>query len=208
VADEGHLNAFFDDLVVRMVNDPADRAAFTHLLVHCHDGLLKQIRSAIPLDYDRFISPDDVMQETFRASFEGRSAFRGRTFGEFRAWLHTIARHQAAAARDRVRAAKRGDGRRGIPWPEGDSDPAGVLLHYLARNSKSPRSVAGDNEYAGLIRHALTELDTTYRQVIELRFVEQVPHAEIGTRLGRTEDAVKMLCLRALRRLRGLLPKV
>ena len=208
VTNDNSLTPFFDDLVHRVASNSDNRAAFTHLLVHCHDGLLKQIRVGIPLDFDRQISPEDVLQETFRAALEALSAFRGQTFAEFRAWLHAIARHQASAARTRIRAAKRGGGRNTFPWPDGDSDPAGELLRYLARNSKSPRSAAGDKEYLGLVRTALAELDTAHRQVIQLRFVEQLPHAEIGARLGRTEDAIKMLCLRAVRRLRTLLPEI
>ena len=94
-----------------------------------------------------------------------------------------------------------------LPWPDGDSEVAGQILQYVARNSKSPRSVAGDNEYLALIRGALAELDSSDRQLIQLRFIEQLPHAKIGARLGRTENAIKMLCLRAIRTLRSLMPE-
>lgn len=200
------LAAFFNDLVVRAASVPPDRAAFAHLLVHCHDGLLKQIRIGIPLDYDRLISPEDVLQETFRAALEAMPRFRGRTFPEFRGWVHSIAVHQVSDARDRIRAAKRGGGRKPLPWPDGDSDPAAAILFYLARNSKSPRSVAGDREYLSMVRKALSELDATQQEVVRLRYMEQLPHAEIGARLGRTENAVKMICLRAVRKLREVLP--
>jgi DNA-directed RNA polymerase specialized sigma24 family protein len=40
------------------------------------------------------------------------------------------------------------------------------------------------------------------QQVILGRFVEDQPHAVLAERLGRSEAAVRMLYLRALRRLR------
>jgi RNA polymerase sigma-70 factor (ECF subfamily) len=49
---------------------------------------------------------------------------------------------------------------------------------------------------------AVAELSADQRRVIELRFAEERPIAEIAAALGRTEGAVKQLQLRALRGLR------
>lgn len=196
----------FWNLRVREATE-GDPGAFEHLLVNCHNSLLAEVRQAIPLDYERFIAPEDVLQDTFREALEALKRFRGNTFAEFWVWIRTIARREASDARDRVRTAKRGGGRHPMPWPDRDTDPvAGQLLNYLARNTKSPRSVAGDREYFGMIAAAMEELDPTQREAIRLRYVEQVPHADIGRRLGKSEDAVKMLCFRAIKHLRRMLP--
>jgi RNA polymerase sigma-70 factor (ECF subfamily) len=63
-----------------------------------------------------------------------------------------------------------------------------------------PERVDADTR-ARLFR-AVAELPADQRRVIELRFAEERPIAEIAAALGRTEGAVKQLQLRALRGLR------
>ena len=201
-----NVDEFFDRLVVQAVG--GDAAAFEQLLVHCHDQLLIEIRRGIPLDYDRHFDAHDILQETFRAAFEALPSLRAQTRAEFAAWITTIARHQLDNARHRVRAKKRGGGRAGIALPVNDSNStAAQLLEYLARSTRSAGSVAGNREYMELMHHALGQLGTIEQDVLRRRFVEQERHAEIGAALGRTEDAVKMICFRALRRLRAILPR-
>jgi RNA polymerase sigma-70 factor (ECF subfamily) len=82
------------------------------------------------------------------------------------------------------------------------------LLEMLARTSRSPRSVAGNQEYISMMREAIEELEPEHRVVLRLRFIEDLPHAQIALEIGRSEGAVRQICLRALRRLRGLLPAI
>jgi RNA polymerase sigma-70 factor (ECF subfamily) len=55
------------------------------------------------------------------------------------------------------------------------------------------------------VRQALAELNETEREVLVLRFLEDLAPAEVAAVVGATEAAVKMRQLRALRRLRDLL---
>ena len=52
---------------------------------------------------------------------------------------------------------------------------------------------------------SLARLSEDQRAVVQLRFLEDVPVAEIARRLGKTETAVYMLCHRGLKSLRELL---
>jgi RNA polymerase sigma-70 factor (ECF subfamily) len=199
------LQQFLDGLVVQATS--GDVAAFEQLLVHCHDRLLRQIKRGIPLDYERHFDASDVLQETFRKALESLPDLRATTFAQFQSWIEQIARHQLHNARERVRAQKRGGGRAGVALPHSDSDAtAAGLLQLLARNSKSPRSIAGDKEFLLLVRSALADLDPQQQEVIRLRFIDQLRHTDIAARIGRTEDAVKMLCFRTIKQLRSLLP--
>src|SRR5262249_49192027 len=130
------------------------------------------------------------------------------TYREFMAWISTIARHQLENARQRVRAQKRGGGRARIVYPQGDESNAlaAGLVELLARDSRSPRSLIGDREFHQLVRDALAKLDPDDQQIVRLRYLEQMRHVEIAGRVGRSEDAVKMICFRAIKRLRRLLP--
>lgn len=50
---------------------------------------------------------------------------------------------------------------------------------------------------------ATTGLSTEQRAVIELKFMDELSYQEIATRLNRTEESVRQLVSRALRKLRG-----
>jgi RNA polymerase sigma-70 factor (ECF subfamily) len=60
---------------------------------------------------------------------------------------------------------------------------------------------AARHEAAGAIHAALAGLKLEYRQAIELRYIQQLPVAEIAARMDRTERAVHMLCNRGLKQL-------
>jgi RNA polymerase sigma-70 factor (ECF subfamily) len=55
------------------------------------------------------------------------------------------------------------------------------------------------------VRVALGALPERDREVLVLRYLEQLPAQEVGAVLGLNEEAAKKRALRALRRLRSLL---
>jgi len=147
-----------------------------------------------------------------RARCTPRSA--GGSAGCFAGWLTAISRNQLHNVARSLRARKRGGGqiaRVGPPVDGGNGNgeidqEAMEILDLLAQNTKSPRSVVGDREYYELMRQAILELEPDHRLALRLRFIEDLPHAQIADKLGRTEEAVRQLCFRALKRLRLLLP--
>jgi RNA polymerase sigma-70 factor (ECF subfamily) len=56
-----------------------------------------------------------------------------------------------------------------------------------------------------LLADALAELPADYRDVIVIRHIEGLPFEEVAQRMGRSAGAVRMLWLRALKRLREVL---
>ena len=57
-------------------------------------------------------------------------------------------------------------------------------------------------------RAALTQLDETDREIIEMRHFEQLANQDVALSLGLSEAAAGMRYLRAVRRLRSLLEEV
>ncbi len=72
--------------------------------------------------------------------------------------------------------------------------PASSPSHHLLRE-----------ELRGRVRDALARLSENDREVLVLRYLEQLANAEIAAALGISEGAVKMRHLRALERIRALL---
>ncbi|MDH5781616.1 MAG: sigma-70 family RNA polymerase sigma factor [Dehalococcoidia bacterium] len=58
------------------------------------------------------------------------------------------------------------------------------------------------------IRRAILELPGEQQQVVLMRFIEGFSYSEIGSSLGKSEGAVRVILHRALKRLRKILEKV
>jgi RNA polymerase sigma-70 factor (ECF subfamily) len=187
-------------------------AAMEQLLLAQHDRLLKLIRRNLPMDMDRLISPEDLLQETFADAFRYWGTLQARDWAGFSAWLTAIARNRVANARKAHRTLKRGQGRLAVPLDgavgSDDESTAARLLEMLSRNSKSPRSVAGDREYISLVRRAMSELPGEYQEILRLRFIEQADYVQIARQMERAQGAARMLAFRALRALRVRLPRL
>lgn len=57
----------------------------------------------------------------------------------------------------------------------------------------------------GIVTSSLMQLPSDYRQILVLKFVEDLSYGEIGEIMGRTQAALRILQLRALRKLKQLL---
>ena len=64
------------------------------------------------------------------------------------------------------------------------------------------RDSADNREQQIIIADAIESLPADYREVVVLRNLQGLSHAEVAVRLNRTESAVRMLWLRALKQLR------
>jgi RNA polymerase sigma-70 factor (ECF subfamily) len=77
----------------------------------------------------------------------------------------------------------------------------------LVQDSDSPSRCAVRREHELLLADALAELPADYREVIILRHIEGLPFEEVARRMERTAGAVRMLWLRALKKLREAIEK-
>lgn len=125
---------------------------------------------------------EDATERTFVAALAAIDGFRDEG-STFRAWLFRIA-HNHVANTLRARGRRRMEPLDTVPEPSVSIDP----LHALARDEEARR-----------VRWALGRLAADRRQVIVLRFVDELSAREIGAVLGRSEGAVRVLQHRALR---------
>ena len=78
---------------------------------------------------------------------------------------------------------------------------------FLAKNLDNVAKNATINDFADPVElarvyRALSQLPDDYATVITLRYVEDLPHGEIATAMGKSEGAVRVLLTRALKALR------
>jgi RNA polymerase sigma-70 factor (ECF subfamily) len=176
-------------------------------LLERHRGRLRQM-IAVRLD-DRLcarLDPSDVVQETLLdASRKLEEYLRERPL-PFYPWLHRLASERLAQAhRHHLGALRREAGREqpgGIPWTEG----SGLrLAERLATNDGGPTELLiREEEHLAIVR-ALGELSEHDREILVMRYLDQLGFSEIAAILNITESAARVRHFRALQRIGPLL---
>ena len=161
-----------------------DRAAFETLAGEERPRLEAHIRSRLGGALRRNVDPEDIVQETLLRAFQSIPEMEWRGEAAFRSWLRTTAEHVL------LKAAQ---SNRRTPSP---LDPE------VPTDDPSPSRVQVRNERFERLRQAIVGLSPDYRQVIVLARIERLRIREIAKRMERSEDAVKQLLARALRKLK------
>jgi RNA polymerase sigma factor (sigma-70 family) len=134
---------------------------------------------------------EDLLLEVFLAALEQPDLLAARSSAAQRAWLRGVAAHKIA---DHYR--------RSAHRPQVTLEQVAETLY--ADDALSPERVALHREEDERIRALLQRLPGLQRQVLHLRFVYDLPCAEIAEVLGKREGAVRKLLWRALNLVRAL----
>ena len=140
----------------------------------------------------------DLVQETFLEAQRIFHRFQGQTARELVGWLRGILLNKLAEVHRRYQGTDKRMVDREVSLDQaGDSrvasDPQAA--------TPSPSSVVSLQEQTEAVRQALARLPEHYRQVIVWRQWEELAFEEIGARLHKSADAVRMLWWRAVERL-------
>lgn len=157
------------------------------------DAFAELYRRFLPPVY-RFVrsqTPDDATAEDLTAQVFFNALSSAATFradGSYRSWLYRIAHNVVVswrARRDRSIAVEE------IP---DEADP-----------SPSPASCAISKDALKEVWNKVAELPAAQREVVALRYLDDLTTEEIGRATGRSRGAVRILLHRARTRLRGSL---
>jgi RNA polymerase sigma-70 factor (ECF subfamily) len=141
---------------------------------------------------------DDLVQETWVRVLERGSSYDGRS--RFEPWLFAVARNLAI---DHMRRRK--------TWSlvtDLDTDDDGqrdTAARSPASNDPSPFVLAARTEDAQRLAQSMQTLDFIYREVLVLRFQEDLSLQEIATVVGAPVTTVASRIYRGLQTLRALL---
>ena len=149
------------------------------------------------------IDTSDIVQQTLVKAWQGESQFKGDSHEQRLAWLRSIMKNTIRDHQRRLLGTgKRGMGREHAATDAFASGAPGLTQHAVAKGpSVSGVLMAAEQRIA--LEQSLTQLSKEQRQVIELRHFEGVSVAEIAMRMDKTESAVRMIWVRALRNLQN-----
>ncbi len=172
-----------DELIVRARR--GDTAAFGDL----YERYLHTIYRYVLYRVSDVAEAEDLTETTFLKAWQALADYRMRDV-PFNAWLYRIAHNVIV---DQHRARK---------------ETLSLDQHVEIRDETAgPEDRLGWHESVQSLTLALQQLSPAYQQVLALRFISGLSHAETGRVLGRSEEAVRVLQHRALNTLRTLLHK-
>ncbi|MHB9034761.1 MAG: RNA polymerase sigma factor [Anaerolineae bacterium] len=123
----------------------------------------------------------------------------------FRRWLQALA--DGGGPRDHLQAYLYRIAHNWITdYYRREAPPVTALPENMADGSSSPSAEAEIRCRQDRVRAALQELTPEQRQVLVLKYLEELPNEEIARSMGKAVGAVKALQHRALAALRRLLP--
>ncbi len=132
---------------------------------------------------------EDVAQEAFLKAFRGLASFRGDA--KFGTWLVSITLNEARSRIRRRDAIKM----ESLDEPEDDQEHSSPAL--LRDWKEIPSEALERKEVRSLLQIAITSLPQIYREVFQLRDIEQLSVNEAAQALGITVSSVKVRLHRA-----------
>jgi RNA polymerase sigma-70 factor (ECF subfamily) len=179
--------------------------ALVRLLDRYRLAIEEQVRGQVGRRLRVKVDVEDVLQEVSLDACRAIRSFRGSTEAEFHAWLRKIVESVLLTQVRYYFCAQRRDLRRERRFGGDLENSSQWLERGLVSPNTSPTQQAARREGAAKLDEALATLPPAYREVIVLRHLEGLSFPDVARRLGRTEDSVKNMWVRALHRLRGML---
>jgi RNA polymerase sigma-70 factor (ECF subfamily) len=183
-----------------------DGAARQQLLVRHRQRLRQMVAVRLDRRVSARVDPSDVVQEALAEADRKLSDYLKQRPIPFYPWLRQIAWERLMKVhrrhlRTHMRSAAREDaGVLALP-----DESALELARRLIDPGTSPSHNLLREELRARVQAALAELGERDREVLIMRYLEQLSTREIAVALGITEGAVKTRHVRALGRLQGLL---
>src|SRR5438132_6150020 len=154
-----------------------DRDALEELYLRHFDRIYSYLHMSVGNRHDA----EDLTTQTFLKMLESIKRFKWQA-APFSAWLFRIAHNLAM---DHFRATRRWQPEDEVPEPAGEVEPSAeaAALQTIGRES---------------MLDLIEGLSPEQQQVLTLKFVFNLPNADVATVLGKTEGAIKSLQHRAL----------
>jgi RNA polymerase sigma-70 factor (ECF subfamily) len=180
-----------------------DRAARQELLARHRNRLRQMVALRIDHRMAARIDPSDVVQEALADAAQSLSDYLRDRPLPFYPWLRQFAWERLLQLHRRhLQAQRRSVTREQLRIFDVADESEAVLADRLVNSGSSPSARLLAAELRDRVRSALESLEPHDREVLVLRYLEQLATKEIAAVLGISEAAVKTRHRRALERLR------
>lgn len=172
-----------------------DDTAFEDLL-RLHGGSLLRVARRFLISEE---DARDAVQDAFVAAF--RSIAKFEATARLSTWLQRITINECLMRLRNRRRHPEEDLEKYLPRFKDDGHQAAPATTW----SESAETILEKAELCELVRRAIQQLPDTYRVVLLLRDIEEIPNEEVAQMLGITPNAAKIRLHRARQALRTIL---
>jgi RNA polymerase sigma factor (sigma-70 family) len=197
-----------DTALMALWRDCGDRAAFDALYRHSRGRVFAWLRWLLRGDQRR-LDPLELLQDTYVNVYSYGAGFRDENDASFRAWVRTIAGNVLRRA-GRRRALARTPELSLQSLPEAFQEPVDLARGpdlRLVENEEAGELARTWILFLGLYERAFASLSERDRRALELVEVEGRTYAETCRLLSVSPSNMKMIMLRARRRLQAHLAR-
>jgi RNA polymerase sigma-70 factor (ECF subfamily) len=203
--DQRQSDAGCDPEVLLVLAKAGDGAALGRLLERYRNYMGLLVRLQVGRRLRRKVDVEDLLQEVWLEIHRKIVTFRGSSEREFLMWVRRMIGSILANQVRHFLGTKCRDLRLERALVDELDQSSRALNRSLIAPQSTPSQQAVRREQAVILADALQGLPEDYREVIILRQLEGLSFPDVARRLGRTEDSVKNVWLRALARLRRTL---
>ncbi len=180
-----------------------ERSARQQLLARHRARLRQMVALRIDRRMAARVDPSDVVQEALADAAQSLSDYLKNRPLPFYPWLRQFAWERLLQLhRFHLQAKRRSVDREQLRIFDLPDDSEVALAERLVNSGSSPSARALEAELRERVQSALESLEPRDREVLVLRYLEQLTTKEIAAVLGISEAAVKTRHRRALERLR------
>ena len=181
-----------------------DEEALGELMRRYSDRLLASVRAELGDRLRQRLESMDVMQQVYLDALRSIEQVAVQGGEGFFSWLRAIAVNRIVDFDRRAfQTTKRGGEVRAADL--GNDESMARLLGDLSSSVTSPSMAVDFQDRVRRLEEALSRLNEPQREAIRLRYLHRMSVAETASKLGRSERAVRSLCVRALIKLREIL---
>jgi len=170
------------DLAKRFVK--GDKDAFSDIYDIYADKLYRFVYFKVKAD-----DIEDIVELCFLKAWDKRKSYNPKK-SSLNSWLYTIARNSVI---DYYRVAKQVE-----------------ELNVNIKDEKkvsNPKKTTEDILNANLVRKAIEELPENYKDLVVLRFIDDLSYAELSEALAKTEATIRVMQFRAMKKLKAILKR-
>lgn len=197
------MNSSHDDRVRRI--HARDVQALAEFIEDKRLALMAFIQRELGAGLRRKVEPEDIFQE---ASADAVRSLPTTELGDRDpfSWLCQIAERRIIDAHRRFFGAQKRDAGREVAFDaRGSDDSHSPLVNLLAASMTTPSQAFSRNAREMRVADALNQLPEDQREVVRLRYVENLPSKEIAERVGKSDGAVRVMLTRTLAKLQKIL---
>jgi RNA polymerase sigma-70 factor (ECF subfamily) len=183
-----------------------DAAAVERLLTTHREPLRRMIGLRLDPALAARVDASDIVQDVLLEAHRRLQDYLRKPSMPFHLWLRHIAKDHIIDAHRHERLAQRRsvDREQAMHATRPDESSLDWAAQFFDQEL-TPASAAIRQEMERKVQQAIQQLGDDDRDIILMRYVEQLPNQDVAAALGLSEAAASMRCLRAVRRLQSLL---